>query len=118
MPAMKKLLPFGALAGVLCAMTLLLRLQGRLWTCACGYVRGDACGQYFDSVSKKCSRVPGRRKTTLAQTLVAPASRAPRDYRRAAARPSAWRRGMTLPLPLREVAPIMMQKIDRLLYDV
>jgi len=35
---MKKFSPWVVLAGVLCTMTLLLRLQGRLWICACGYV--------------------------------------------------------------------------------
>jgi hypothetical protein len=34
----KKLLPWSVLAGALCLMTIFLRLQGRLWTCACGYV--------------------------------------------------------------------------------
>ena len=36
---MKKFLPWIVLAGVLGAMALQLRLQGRLWICACGYVR-------------------------------------------------------------------------------
>src|ERR1043165_7768919 len=38
MPTVKRLLPWGVLAGVLGVMALLLRLQRRLWTCACGYV--------------------------------------------------------------------------------
>jgi hypothetical protein len=36
---MKKLLPWAALIGALCGMVVQLRLQGRLWTCACGYIR-------------------------------------------------------------------------------
>jgi hypothetical protein len=35
---MKKPLPWLVLAVVICAMTVFLRLQGRLWTCACGYI--------------------------------------------------------------------------------
>lgn len=36
---MKKPLPWAVLVGVLCGMALQLRLQGRLWVCACGYIR-------------------------------------------------------------------------------
>jgi hypothetical protein len=39
---MKKFLPWFVLAGVLCAMTLQLRRQGRLWICACGSVKAWA----------------------------------------------------------------------------
>jgi len=35
---MKKSLPWLVLAGALAAMTVFLRLQGRIWTCACGYI--------------------------------------------------------------------------------
>lgn len=35
---MKKFLPWVVLGGVLCAMAVQLRLQGRFWICACGYV--------------------------------------------------------------------------------
>jgi len=36
---MKKFLPWAVLAVVLGGMALLLRFQGRLWVCACGYIR-------------------------------------------------------------------------------
>jgi hypothetical protein len=35
---MKKYLPWVVLGGVLCAMTIQLRLLGRLWLCACGHI--------------------------------------------------------------------------------
>jgi hypothetical protein len=35
---MKKYLPWLVLGGVLCAMTIQLRLLGRLWSCACGFM--------------------------------------------------------------------------------
>ena len=35
---MKRFLPWAVLTGVLCGMALQLRLQGRLWICACGYL--------------------------------------------------------------------------------
>jgi hypothetical protein len=56
---MKKLVPWAVLAAVLGGMTLQLRRQGRLWTCACGYVKawaGDINSaensqQFFDPYS-------------------------------------------------------------------
>lgn len=53
---MKKSLPWVILAGVLGLMALFLRLQGRLWTCSCGYVlfwsgdinSADSSQQLFD----------------------------------------------------------------------
>jgi hypothetical protein len=38
LPAVKRIVPGIAIGAVLGVMAILLRLQGRLWTCACGYV--------------------------------------------------------------------------------